>query len=157
MKLLFTFISCFAMLNGNSQIKVDKAGNFWDKEVYKALALIKEIDSTTYNYVQDNVDRISFWNENYNTFEIVGGKRILLISAQIMDKSLNNLSSTIVHESYHSCHAIDNAKPCKEELDAYLFELSFLFKVKNTEPWLIEFVYDKIRYYKIQNERGDCK
>jgi len=145
------------MLAGNSQIKVDKAGNFWDKEVYKALAHIKEIDSTAYDYVLSNTDRISFWNENYNTFEVVNGTRILLLSSQIMDKSLNNLSSTIVHESYHSCHAIDHAKPCREELDAYLFELSFLFRMKDAEPWLIEFVYDKIRYYKIQNERGDCK
>jgi len=145
------------MLNGNSQIKVDKAGNFWDKEVYKALSHIHEIDSTTYNYVQDNVDRISFWNENYNTFEIIKGEKVLLISSLIMDKSLNNLSSTIVHESYHVCHVIDNAKPCKEELDAYLFELSFLFKMKDAESWLIEFVYDKIRQYKTQIEKGNCK
>jgi hypothetical protein len=157
MKLLFTLISCFVMLIGHSQIRVDKAGDFWDKEVYKALAHIKEIDSTTYDYVVENVDRISFWTENYNTFEIVEGKRTLLISSQIMNKSLNNLSSTIVHESYHVAHANDRAKACKEELDAYLFEMSFLFKMKDAEAWLVEFVYDKIRYYKSLNERGDCK
>ena len=41
-------------------------------------------------------------------------------------------------------------------MQAYLFELSFLFKITDVEPWLIEFVYDKAMQYRVKVEKGTC-
>ena len=37
--------------------------------------------------------------------------------------------------------------PNREETICYVYELNFLYKVPNVEPWLIENATSKIKYY----------
>lgn len=152
MKKILVTIFLLIAFNLSAQIKIDKGGDFWDREVSKALSKIEQTDENTYEFVVSNVDQISYWTESYSSIEYKDGKKRILLSSKQFGKSLNNLASTIVHESYHlSKLNIDN-KVCKEEIEAYEFELQFLFKLTDAESWLIEFVYSKIQEYKT-----DCK
>lgn len=140
-----------------AQIKVDKAGDFWDLEIKKSLQQIEKVDPFIYNYVESNVDRISVWNSDINSFEVVNGERIIFISSKNFGRgSINNLSSTIIHETYHIAHRDENNSVCTEEMQAYLFELNYLFKIKDVETWLVEFVYNQAMEYRTMIEKGTC-
>ena len=153
---LFLLIILFSF-TVSAQIKVDRAGDFWDLEIKKSLTEIKNIDPFMYNYVETNVDRISVWNNNVNSFEVINGERIIFISSKNFGRgSINNLASTIIHEAYHIAHRDENNPVCDEEVQAYLFELNFLFKVKDVEAWLVEFVYNKAMEYRTKVEKGTC-
>ena len=137
------FLICFILFYSslNAQIKIDKAGDFWDLEIQRSLDKIKIVDPFIYDFVESNVDRISVWNGNINTIHMIDGKRVIVISSKNFGRgSINNLASTIIHEAYHIAHIPDNNNVCIEEMNAYLFELTFLFKIEDVEPWLIEFV-----------------
>jgi hypothetical protein len=153
------FLICLILFycNLNAQIKIDKAGDFWDVEIQRSLDKIKIVDPFLYDFVETNVDRISVWNGSINTIHIVDGKRVIMISSRNFGRgSINNLASTIIHEAYHIAHASDNNNICDEEMQAYLFELNFLFKIQDVEPWLIEFVYGKSMEYRVKLEKGTC-
>ena len=153
------FLICFILFccNLSAQIKIDKAGDFWDLEIQRSLDKIKIVDPFLYDFVERNVDRISVWNGSINTINIIDGKRVIVISSKNFGRgSINNLASTIIHEAYHIAHIPDNNNVCNEEMQAYLFELSFLFKITDVEPWLIEFVYDKAMQYRVKVEKGTC-
>lgn len=152
MKRILIIIFLLIAFNLSAQIKIDKGGDFWDREVSKALTKIEQTDQGTYDFVLTNVDQISYWNEGYNSIDYKNGKKVILLSSKQFGKSINNLASTIVHESYHLSKVNLGNKVCSEEIDAYQFELQFLFKLKDAENWLIEFVYSKIQEYKT-----DCK
>lgn len=140
-----------------AQIKIDKAGDFWDLEIGKSLKQIQKIDAFMYDYVETNVDRISVWNSDINSFEVVNGERVIFISSKNFGRgSINNLSSTIIHEAYHIAHRQEHNPVCNEEVQAYLFELNYLFKIKDVEPWLVEFVYNKAMEYRVKVEKGTC-
>ena len=120
---LFLLIILFSF-TVSAQIKVDRAGDFWDLEIKKSLIQIEKIDPFMYNYVETNVDRISVWNNDINSFEVVNGERIIFISSKNFGRgSINNLSSTIIHEAYHIAHRDEHNTVCVEEMQAYLFEL----------------------------------
>lgn len=153
------FLICLILFycNLNAQIKIDKAGDFWDVEIQRSLDKIKIVDPFLYEFVETNVDRITVWNGSINTINIIDGKRVIVISSKNFGRgSINNLASTIIHEAYHIAHISDNNNVCSEEMQAYLFELSFLFKITDVEPWLIEFVYDKAMQYRVKVEKGTC-
>jgi hypothetical protein len=152
MKRILIIIFLLIAFNLSAQIKIDKGGDFWDREVSKALTKIEQTDQGTYDFVLTNVDQISYWNEGYNSIDYKNGKKVILLSSKQFGKSINNLASTIVHESYHLSKVNLGNKVCSEEIEAYQFELQFLFKLKDAENWLIEFVYSKIQEYKT-----DCK
>lgn len=152
MKKILVTIFLLIAFNLSAQIKIDKGGDFWDREVSKALSKIEQTDENTYEFVLSNVDQISYWTEGYSSIEYKNGKKIILLSSKQFGKSLNNLASTIVHESYHLSKLNLGNKICTEEIEAYEFELQFLFKLTDAENWLIEFVYSKIQEYKT-----DCK
>jgi len=153
---LFLLIILFSF-TVSAQIKVDRAGDFWDLEIKKSLIQIEEIDPFMYDYVKTNVDRISVWNGDFNSFEVINGERVIFISSKNFGRgSINNLSSTIIHESYHIAHREEHNSVCSEEMHAYLFELNFLFKIKDVETWLVEFVYNKAMEYRTMIEKGTC-
>jgi hypothetical protein len=153
---LFLLILLFSF-TVSAQIKVDRAGDFWDLEIKKSLIQIEKIDPFMYDYVKTNVDRISVWNGDFNSFEVINGERIIFISSKNFGRgSINNLSSTIIHESYHIAHREEHNSVCSEEMQAYLFELNFLFKIKDVETWLVEFVYNKAMEYRTMIEKGTC-
>lgn len=152
MKRILIIIFLLIAFNLSAQIKIDKGGDFWDREVSKALTKIEQTDQGTYDFVLTNVNQISYWNEGYNSIEYKNGKKIILLSSKQFGKCINNVASTIVHESYHLSKVNLGNKVCIEEIEAYQFELQFLFKLKDAENWLIEFVYSKIQEYKT-----DCK
>jgi hypothetical protein len=153
---LFLLILLFSF-TVSAQIKVDRAGDFWDLEIKKSLIQIEEIDPFMYDYVKTNVDRISVWNGDFNSFEVINGERVIFISSKNFGRgSINNLSSTIIHESYHIAHREEHNSVCSEEMHAYLFELNFLFKIKDVETWLVEFVYNKAMEYRTMIEKGTC-
>jgi len=152
MKKILIIIFLLIAIDLSAQIKIDKGGDFWDREVSIALNKIEKTDPGTYDFVLNNVDQISYWNEGYSSIEYKNGKKIILLSSKQFGKCINNLASTIVHESYHLSKINLGNKVCTEEIEAYEFELQFLFRVRDAENWLIEFVYSKIKEYKT-----DCK
>jgi hypothetical protein len=125
-----------------AQPAVDKAGDGWDLEVYKALHLIQKTSPTQYQNIVRYVEKIEFWNENYSSND---GKGVIVIAAKdIKLGSTNNIAAVLVHES---CHIILNEfklSPKKEEIECYVYELVFLKKLPNVEPELIKHCINQI-------------
>jgi hypothetical protein len=63
--------------------------------------------------------------------------------------SINNIAAIIIHESKHLYYLKNKISlpPHEEELRCYKYELSFLTKVPNVEPWLVDNAKDKIRLF----------
>ena len=125
-----------------AQPAVDKAGDGWDLEVYKALHLIQKTSPTQYQNIVRYVEKVEFWNENYSSND---GKGVIVIAAKdIKLGSINNIAAVLVHES---CHIILNEfkfSPKKEEIECYVYELVFLKKLQNVEPELIKHCINQI-------------
>jgi len=64
----------FIPLNSFAQIKIDKAGDFWDLKVDLTLNKIKRIDTVYYSHILQVCDTISFNKE--------GGNQILMMETK---------------------------------------------------------------------------
>jgi len=119
----------------NAQIKIDVVGDGWDKNVLSSLELIKQVDSSTYNFVIKNCNHIGFWNNNYSSSE---GKSIYITTSEVRHGNILNIASIIVHESKHIELFNINLPENEEECICYFFELEFLIKNKNVDLFLID-------------------
>jgi hypothetical protein len=63
------FFLFFLPLIASAQIKIDKAGDFWEMYVDSALKKIKIIDSNYYTRIVEVCDQVSFWNNNFSSCE----------------------------------------------------------------------------------------
>ena len=73
-----------------------------------------------------------------------------MISQKDMNfNSINNIAAILVHESKHLFFLKHNCAltPNDEEIVCYRYELNFLGKIPNVEPWLIQNAKNKIKYY----------
>ena len=123
-----------------SQIIIDKAGDGWDKKVDSALQLIKKTDIKKYQLLDSVCDKVEFWSSNFSSNEgKYGEKGVILVAVKdVKLNSINNLAVVLVHESLH-LHVLQKGyiiTPEQEEAWCYRYELGFIDKLKNPEPWL---------------------
>lgn len=129
-----------------SQIKVSDVSNYKQK-VDSALYLIKRYDEVKYNMVVKYCKNIDYIIGNSST--TFPPNTIVINTKDLKINSVTNISSLIVHESYHLF--VYNEKilidPKLEEFRAYNYELDFLHQVPNVEPWIIRHVEKMIEIY----------
>ena len=123
-----------------SQIKVDKAGDGWDRKIDSALMLIKQTDIEKYQLIDSVCSRVEFWSSGFSSNEgSYGNKGTILVAVKdVQLNSINNLAVVLVHESLH-LHVLQKGYiiiPEQEEAWCYRYELDFIDKLKNPEPWL---------------------
>lgn len=130
-----------------AQIHVYDMGYGWKPKVDSALKIIKTNDVEKYNVIIKYCRTISFWSGDYSTTE---DSNIICISKKdIQYTSINNIAAILVHESKH-LEFINTTKIYSEEIEeivCYEYELNFLKKIENVEPWLIEHAIKMIKYY----------
>jgi len=124
------------------QIKVDKAGDGWDRKIDSALQLIKEVDKEKYQLLDSVCERVEFWASGFSSNEgSYGNKGTILVAIKdVQLNSINNLAVVLVHESLH-LHVLQKGYiiiPEQEEAWCYRYELDFINKLHNPEPWLKE-------------------
>lgn len=143
--ILFLFLTT---LTAKSQIKIDDVGDNWKSKVDSALIVIKTYDPKKYDSIVKYCNHITFWNGDFSTLE---DKTTIMISQRDMKlNSINNIAAVIVHESFHMYRWRYNKEVnvIKEEILAYEYELSFLYKIPNVEKSLIDHAKEMIEFYK---------
>jgi len=138
---LILSIPCF------SQIKIDKAGDGWDLKVDSAIQLIRRVDIDKYKMLDTNCYQISFMISPYSSCLLEDGLGHIYIAVNDMKlNSINNIAVVLVHESLHLYIAKKGIEliPAKEETFCYMYELNFIEKLTNPEPWLIEHALNNI-------------
>jgi len=133
---------CLFFLNNLTfgQIRVDKAGDGWQLKIDSALQLIKKVDIEKYQLIDSVCERVEFWTSGFSSNEgSYGNKGTILVAVKdVQLNSINNLAVVLVHESLH-LHVLQKGyiiAPEQEEAWCYRYELSFIDKLKNPEPWL---------------------
>ena len=122
------------------QIKIDKAGDGWDRKIDSALQLIKKVDKEKYQLLDSVCERVEFWSSGFSSNEgSYGNKGTILVAIKdVQLNSINNLAVVLVHESLH-LHVLQKGYiiiPEPEEAWCYRSELTFIDKLPNPEPWL---------------------
>lgn len=123
-----------------SQIVIDKAGDGWDQKIDSALQLVKKTDIEKYRLLDSVCGKVEFWSSGFSSNEgKYGEKGIILVAVKdVKLNSINNLAVVLVHESLH-LHVLQKGYiiiPEQEEAWCYRYELSFIDKLHNPEPWL---------------------
>ena len=131
------------------QIQVDKAGDGWDQKIDSAISLIRETDPDKYSLLESNCSKVSFWVSDFSSNEITQEERgiIYISTKEIGLNSINNLAAVLVHESLHLYLSRKGASfPAeKEENYCYKYELEFIRKLPNPEPWLVQHTQEQIK------------
>jgi hypothetical protein len=137
MKHLILIISLLSNYIVVSQIKVDNVGDGWVEKVNQSILLIKKVDSEKYDKLLEVCNHVTFWNGTFSTTE--DDHTIMISQSDIMKGSINNVAAVLVHESRHLYFRKFNIKMSEidEETMAYVYELDFLIKIPNVEPFLI--------------------
>ena len=124
----FCFHKCFG------QIEIDGGFSEWENLVKKSIELVKQTDSSYHQTLVKNCKRISFWNGIYSTTE---DKSIVISILDLKSESANNIACVLVHESKHlELIQTKSLTQSEEECIAYRYELDFIRKLKNPEPYL---------------------
>ena len=139
-RIIALIIACLPLV-ASSQIKIDKAGDDWDLKIDSAINLIKQTDTNYYNTLVKYCNHIEIWNGPFSTnyWDKDYGNIIISVS-DIKLNSINNLAAVLVHESAHlgfRCNGIVLSEN-DEERFCYSYELAFIIKLPNLEPWLLE-------------------
>lgn len=144
--LIILFLSFSSTLFG--QIKIDDIGDNWKNRVDSALSLIKTYDTQKYEIVNKYCKHITFWNGTFSTLE--NQETIMIAQKDMINGSINDIAAAIVHESFHMYRWNNNLERGMmiEEKLAYTYELEFLLKIPNVEPFLIEHAKEMIEFYK---------
>ena len=135
----------FLPLSGYSQISIDKAGDGWHLKIDSALTLISQYDSAKFELLNDVCSKIEFWNGSYSTND--GDTVIVVAVNDVKLGSINNLALVLIHESLH-LYLMDRGVELltkAEENYCYRYELEFLEKLPNPEPWLTRHVLEQIK------------
>ena len=131
------------------QIQVDKAGDGWGQKIDSAISLIRETDPEKYSLLESNCSKVSFWVSDFSSNEICPEEKgiIYISTKEVGLNSINNLAAVLVHESLHLYLTRKGANfPVeKEENYCYKYELEFIRKLKNPEPWLVQHTQDQIK------------
>lgn len=133
----------FFPLFSQAQIKIDKAGDFWELRVDSALKLIKSTDSIYYSRIIEVCDQISFWNNYFSSCDGEKGSRgtIIVSAPDVKSGNIINISAVLVHESAHLkllMSGMTFETLAEEEIFCYQYELNFLRKIPNVNKSLIK-------------------
>ena len=143
---LFPFLMILPLFG---QIQVDKAGDGWDQKIDSAISLIRETDPDKYSLLESNCSKVSFWVSEFSSNEITPEEKgiIYISTKEIGLNSINNLAAVLVHESLHLYLSRKGATfPVeKEENYCYKYELEFIRKLPNPEPWLVQHTQEQIK------------
>lgn len=129
-----------------AQIKVPNVGPGWKEKVDSALNVIRIYDCDKYELVVEHCKEIEYWTGAFATTDI---NSILIPRSELSAGVINDIAAIIVHESLH-LYFLHNrsAYPANtEERLCYLYELEFLRKIPNVEPWLIENSKKQLKRY----------
>lgn len=142
MKMLVLLVSFLLTSFSYAQIEVSKAGDGWDKQIDSALQLIKKTDIEKYQLIDSVCAKVDFWISEFSSNEgSYGTKGTILVAVKdVKLNSINNLAVVLVHESLH-LHVLQKGYiiiPEQEEAWCYRYELDFINKLHNPEPWLKE-------------------
>ena len=142
--ILFLFIP----LTSLAQIKIDKAGDFWNLKVDSALNKIKLIDSIYYSRILRVCDTISFSTCNFSScYGSYRKKGAIIISYKDMGSNdIDNICAVLIHESLHLKILMSGIvlDPNEEEALCYSYERSFLLKVPCINAYLIKHAENQI-------------
>lgn len=124
----------------SGQIRIDKAGDGWDLKIDSALTVIKQTDPQKFQLLDSVCQEVSFWISNFSSNELVENKGRIYVSVKDVKLGINNLACVLVHESLHLYFLRKGVQmtPAEEENYCYRYELEFIQKLKNPEPWLKE-------------------
>jgi hypothetical protein len=140
MSKVLIFLLFLFPLYSYGQIKIDKAGDGWDLKIDSALSLIKTVDLQKYELLDSVCQEISFWVSDFSSNELSkeGIGRIYVATGDVKLGSINNLAVVLVHESLHLLFLRKglDLHPVLEENLCYRYELEFIKKLPNVEPWL---------------------
>jgi hypothetical protein len=119
-----------------SQITVDDVGDGWKSKVDSALSLIERTSPEHWSEVEKYCKHITFWIGDFST--TTDSATIMISRKDININSINNLACLIVHETHHlMISQNDIVLPVNlEELECYYWEMKFIEKLPNVEPWL---------------------
>jgi hypothetical protein len=138
----------FIPLNSFAQIKIDKAGDFWDLKVDSALNKIKLVDSVYYSRILQVCDTVSFWTGNFSSCYVGYGKRgtIIISSKDMRSNDIDDICAVLVHESLHLKILMMGLEMDgnNEEALCYAYEKLFLLKVPGVNQYLIKHADDMI-------------
>jgi hypothetical protein len=140
MSKVLIFLLFLFPLYSYGQIKIDKAGDGWDLKIDSALSLIKTVDLQKYELLDSVCQEISFWVSDFSSNELSkeGIGRIYVATGDVKLGSINNLAVVLIHESLHLLFLRKglDLHPVLEENLCYRYELEFIKKLPNVEPWL---------------------
>ena len=93
--------------------------------------------------------QITTWGGPYASCHADRGKKgvIYLTEVDIKYGDVENIAAAIVHESMHLKYLHDDNHPDEEEKICYEYELEFLLKVPNIDPWLLDNALKMIIFY----------
>ena len=138
----------FIPFNSFGQIKIDKAGDFWDLKVDSALNKIKLIDSVYYSHILQVCDTVSFWGGNFSSCYGDYKKRgtIIISSKDMKSNDIDDICAVLVHESMHLKILMSGVKMNQNEEEAlcYSYERLFLLKVPGVNGYLIRHAENQI-------------
>ncbi len=119
-----------------SQITIDDVGDGWKSKVDSALSLIERTSPEHWSEVELYCKHITFWIGDFST--TIDSSTIMISRKDININSINNLACLIIHESHHLMiwQKYITLSVSSEELECYLWELEFVNKLNNPEPWL---------------------
>jgi len=114
-----------------------------------AKALINRIGGVYSENLSEYCSQITTWGGPYASCYADRGKKgtIYLTEVDIKYGDVENIAAAIVHESMHLKFFHDNNHPDEEEKICYEYELEFLFKVPNIDPWLLDNALKMIIFY----------
>ena len=124
----------------SGQIRIDKAGDGWDLKIDSALTVIKQTDPQKFQLLDSVCQEVSFWISDFSSNELVENKGRIYVSVKDVRLGINNLACVLVHESLHLYFLRKGVQmtPAEEENYCYRYELEFIQKLTNPEPWLKE-------------------
>jgi len=124
----------------SGQIRIDKAGDGWDLKIDSALTVVKQTDPQKFQLLDSVCQEVSFWISDFSSNELVENKGRIYVSVKDVKLGINNLACVLVHESLHLYFLRKGVQltPAEEENYCYRYELEFIQKLKNPEPWLKE-------------------
>lgn len=137
-KLLWVTLFLLINIKTWAQIKIDQVGDDWVPQVEEALLLIKDTDSSTYDFVIRHCKKISFWNGEYSTVE--GENTITISQGDMKLNSIENIACILVHESKHlEVIQLGLSLPLiYEECVCYLWEMEFIQKLEEKPEWVVQ-------------------
>jgi len=130
-----------------TQIKVDDIGDEWKQKVEQAIEVIKQYDTEKYTLLIENCNHISFSLSPFATTE--NGNIILVPQKEAMVGNINDIAAILIHESLH-LYILKNKLIMPEDYEevvCYTYELEFLYRIPNIEPWLINHATKQIEFY----------